>query len=348
MEIITMLFSVVIPVYNVEKYLDECLKSIIPQAKSIPEGCEIILVDDGSTDSSGQICDEYREEYPELIQVFHRTNHGLLLTRRFGYQHITGEYVINCDSDDFMESDAFETLRSNILEYYRPDIIIFNYNSYMDGTKELAFRDVFTNKASCKIDKIDVLKEFLSGYRINSVCGGICKSSCIDTKRDYSIFKGLNNGEDSLQKIEQFKRAESFVYVNKPLYDYRTGSGMTGKFDPQYYESFKVVFSELLKERDLWNFEDSEQYFAIKVLSISGRAITQSRYKKWNSTKDHARYLLNIRQDEYFKSTIKCLSQVEGKLQKDHVLLIKLLNNGMLYPIIWMLHIKNRLVRLKI
>ena len=293
--------------------------------KNIPEGCEIVLVDDGSTDNSGEICDKYKETYPELIQVFHRTNHGLLLTRRFGYQHIAGEYVINCDSDDFMEPDAFETLRSTIMEYNQPDIIIFNHYSYRDGLRELAFHDVFASKDSCKVDKIDIIKEFLSGYRINSVWGGICKSDCIDIERNYSMYRGLNNGEDSLQKIEQFKRAESFVYVNKALYDYRTGSGMTGKFDPEYYESFKMVFSELLKERDLWKFEGSDQLFAIKILSTVGRAITQSRYNKWTSEKEHAMYLKCIRQDQYFMNAIHYLSHISGKLQKDHVLLIKLL-----------------------
>ena len=68
------LFSIVVPVYNVEKYLDECLQSIIPQAITLPEGCEIILVDDGSTDGSGTICDGYRTKYPNLIQAYHRSN----------------------------------------------------------------------------------------------------------------------------------------------------------------------------------------------------------------------------------------------------------------------------------
>ena len=112
-----MLFSIVVPVYNVEKYLQECLDSIIKQILQMSEACEIILVDDGSTDSSGKICDRYKTMYPDIIRVFHNSNHGLLMTRRFGYKKAKGEYIVNCDSDDLLELDFFKTLVKTIREY---------------------------------------------------------------------------------------------------------------------------------------------------------------------------------------------------------------------------------------
>ena len=66
-----MLFSIVIPVYNVEKYLDECMQSILQQLDSINNDCEILLIDDGSTDNSGKICDEYMIKFPTLVKTFH-------------------------------------------------------------------------------------------------------------------------------------------------------------------------------------------------------------------------------------------------------------------------------------
>jgi glycosyltransferase involved in cell wall biosynthesis len=338
-----MLFSIVIPVYNVEKYFEECLRSIIPQALDITEGCEIILVDDGSTDSSGIICDDYKTKYPGLIQVYHRSNHGLLLTRRFGYQHTSGQYIINCDSDDMLEKNALETLKQSIIEYDYPDIIIFNYFNLKGQNKIEEFADIFTNEQSCRVEKEKIFKEYLSGYSINSVCGGLCSRKCIDIERDYSKFKGLNNGEDSLQKIEQFDRANTFVYVNKPLYDYRIGSGMTGKFDPTYYQSFKVVFAELKKQKNLWTFPERDLYFAIKVLSTSGRAITQSRYKSWNKKSEHVQYLKSIRNDEYFESAVSHLAQVKTFLQKDHVILLSLLKRRQYSIIVTLLSLKNKL-----
>ena len=338
-----MLFSIVVPVYNVEKYLEECLESIIPQAMNITDGCEIILVDDGSTDSSSKICDDYKEKYPELIQVYHRSNHGLLLTRRFGYQHTSGQYIVNCDSDDMLENAALETLKQYINVYKHPDIIFFNHYNLNRKNKTVEFANIFTNEESCRVEKQRVLKEYLSGYSIISVCVGICTRQCIDIERDYSKFKGLNNGEDSLQKIEQLERANTFVYVNKPLYDYRMGSGMTGKFDPTYYQSFKAVFTELLKQKNSWIFPERDFYFAIKVLSTVGRAITQSRYKHWEKPKEHAKYLLSIRNDEYYENYIGHLNEVKGYLQRDHYILLKLMHLGLIRPIIWMLNIKNRI-----
>lgn len=338
-----MLFSIVVPVYNVEKYLEECLKSIIPQAMDIDDGCEIILVDDGSTDGSGKICDNYKVIYPELIQVYHRSNHGLLLTRRFGYQHTSGEYIINCDSDDMLENTALETLKQYIDEYDHPDIIFFNHYNLNGKNKTVEFANIFTNEQSCRVEKQRVLKQYLSGYSIISVCGGICTRQCIDVERDFSKFKGLNNGEDSLQRIEQLGRANTFVYVNKPLYDYRMGSGMTRKFDPTYYQSFKIVFAELEKQKKHWIFYERDIYFAIKILSTAGRAITQSRYKNWNNKNDQIQYLKYIRDDEYFESNIQYLYRAKKFLQRDHYILLRLLKNSQYSLIVALLNVKNKL-----
>ena len=98
-----MLFSIVIPVYNVEQYLNECVDSILSQMNDINNDCEILLVDDGSTDGSGRRCDKYQRENSEIIKVFHKKNEGLLATRRFGYKKASGDYIINCDSDDMLE-----------------------------------------------------------------------------------------------------------------------------------------------------------------------------------------------------------------------------------------------------
>ena len=188
-----------------------------------------------------------------------------------------------------------------------------------------------------------MLKEFLTGNRINSVCGAICKKDCIDINRDYNKYKGLNNGEDSLQKIEQFKSANTFAYINKPLYNYRAGSGMTTKFDRNYFKSFRIVLDEIQKEREMWDFPDVDRYFSIKVLSIAGRAITQSRYNCWENKSEQIRYLHDIRNDDYFKKAVLQLATIRKYLQKDHILLIKMLDKGLIRLIVLMLDIKNKI-----
>lgn len=336
-----MLFSIVIPVYNVETYLDECLHSILSQATEFKGECEVLLIDDGSTDRSGKICDEYLEKYPEIIRVFHNTNHGLLWTRRFGFKQVQGDYVINCDSDDLLENEALERLNSVVKKYKYPDIVIYNHNSYDGKNKTIAFKDIFTTGQDCVVEKEAVLKEYFSRHSIVSVCGKMVKRTCIDVNRDYANFGRISTGEDTLQSIEFFSNAKTFVYLNQVIYDYRCGSGMTGKFDENYYFTFKRIFEEIEKQKNNWNLVDFDKLFAVKVLQTAGRAITQSRYKKWESMRTQMEYLKQIREDDMFQKNISYLDMIREKLQKDHVILLKLLQNEMYVMICMMLNVKN-------
>lgn len=336
-----MLFSIVVPVYNVEKYLDECLQSIIKQVKAFPELCEIILIDDGSTDSSGKICDRYQKQAPEAVRVFHNTNQGLLLTRRFGYKYATGEYIINCDSDDVLEEDALENLKSVIDSFNKPDMIVFNHYLYNGVKKKIAFENILSNKPVCTVNKIDVLRQFLIGYSIVSVWSSVCKKSCIDVDKDYTSYAHISNGEDSLQKIEFFDRAKTYVYLNKALYNYRVGSGMTGKFDSLFYFSFKIVINNILERKEYWQIPDFDQLLTEKILTITGRAITQSRYGRNLSFSEHIRYLKQLREDDLVDHYIKHLAEVKKYLQKDHVILLFLLKKKYYLIIIMLLKLKN-------
>lgn len=114
--------SVIVPVYNIEPYIRECLDSIVNQTYS---NLEIILVDDGSTDSSGLICDEYAQKN-KRITVFHKPNGGLVSARKTGVLLATGEYVTYVDSDDWIETKAYEEL-AKIIEHYYPDILAFGF-----------------------------------------------------------------------------------------------------------------------------------------------------------------------------------------------------------------------------
>lgn len=101
-----MLVSIIVPVYNVENYLSECLESLINQTY---QKIEIIVVDDGSSDTSGQICDRYAKKY-DNIKVIHKKNEGLGMARNTGLEHINGDYVTFLDSDDFLDKDFIEAL----------------------------------------------------------------------------------------------------------------------------------------------------------------------------------------------------------------------------------------------
>lgn len=121
--------SILVPVYNVEQYLERCLESVFSQTD---ERCEVILVDDGSTDNSGQICDRYQLKYPSQCRVYHKENQGAYPTRNYALDRANGEYLWFIDPDDYIEPKSIESLRLIIAENNNPDIIIAAYRRCTD------------------------------------------------------------------------------------------------------------------------------------------------------------------------------------------------------------------------
>lgn len=336
-----MLFSVIVPVYNVEFYLDKCIQSIVTQVQCIEENCEIILIDDGSTDSSGKKCDMYALKFPNLIKVFHNPNRGLLYTRRFGYRKSCGDYIINCDSDDFIEPEMFTKISNIIEKYNRPDVIIFNYNRYDGSNKRKSLENLFTSNYDCTVAKLDIFKEFLTGNKVVSLWSKIYKRTCLDINNNYENFGKLNTGEDTLQSIEIYTNAKTFVYLNEALYNYRSESGMTCKFDKDYYITFRKIIEEIYKKKEEWNISNFDKLISTKVLQIVGRSITQSRYNKWITSKEHIDYLKFIEEDTIFRENIVYLYKNKKILQFDHYILLMLLRKRFFICIVLLLRIKN-------
>lgn len=123
----TIKVSIVVPVYNVEKYLEQCVDSLLAQTI---DSKEIILVDDGSTDSSGKLCDAYAEKNA-CVRVIHKQNGGLGSARNAGVKHVTGEYLYFIDSDDWLETDALETLYA-AAKRDDLDIVLFGARAVFD------------------------------------------------------------------------------------------------------------------------------------------------------------------------------------------------------------------------
>ncbi len=122
------LFSAIVPVYNVENCLGKCVDSLLSQ-RGMEEGLEVLLIDDGSRDESGRLCDRYAETDPR-VRVFHKQNGGLSSARNVGIENARGEYVFFVDSDDFIESDSCQIFRETIRKYANADAVVF------DGTED--------------------------------------------------------------------------------------------------------------------------------------------------------------------------------------------------------------------
>ena len=126
-----MIFSVVIPVYNVKDYLPKCIDSVLAQDF---DDYELVLVDDGSTDGeSGAICDRYAAAHPERIRVIHKPNGGLGDARNVGLEAAAGEYLVFIDSDDYIGAGMFRTL-AGAIDRFHSDVIDFGFAVDTDGT----------------------------------------------------------------------------------------------------------------------------------------------------------------------------------------------------------------------
>lgn len=314
---VSMRFSVLVPVYNVEKYIDYCVKSIVDQSFS---DYEVILVDDGSTDSSGTICDRYASKYSK-IRVVHQDNCGLIGARRRGIQEARGEYCVFLDSDDFLELNTLEELDKIIQQLY-PDMII--YNSYVyDGAEKNRFncpkfREGLVN------EKKKIFETLFLTYTINSLCMKTVKRSVIDIDQDYTFFYDCNYGEDILQSVPLFLNSDKIYYLPKALYNYRYDSGMMRKYNKKYYYSYKKVNHQirlLMKDKLIDENIYSLLDFHLVIAAYGGT--TQFRFKsdfKLNELKP-------IAEDSDFSkaySRLKKTSYYENLSKKQRIVLFLL------------------------
>ncbi|MBQ4630517.1 MAG: glycosyltransferase family 2 protein [Clostridia bacterium] len=238
-------FSVLIPVYNVEEYLRVCIDSVIQQNYS---NLEIILIDDGSTDGSGQICDEYALR-DSRIKVVHQQNRGLILTRRTAINMASGDYFLFLDSDDYWAPNMLEYILL-LIKRFECDMIIFNCKRvYPDRIieSEALYDDltIFTSQG-----KSVLYKDSLESPKLNSLVMKVVAREIVDVDRDYGRFADVTMGEDALQSAYLIKNARKIVYTTKCLYCYRQQTGMSKSLFAQGMMSISKVRSELHKIYD--------------------------------------------------------------------------------------------------
>ena len=204
--------SVIIPVYNVEKYLKRCVDSVLRQDGI---SLEIILVDDGSTDSSGQICDDYAANQPN-IKCLHISNAGPATAKNKGYDVATGNYVAFIDSDDEIKPDMFNSMLQAGYKHHA-DIVCCNYiqideEGHISHTKHTDQEYVLTQD--------EALKAILIKDKIYSQCW--TKIYKRDTMQKNSVrnTEGLKTEEDFIYNIQAFACSKTVCIVDKPLYIY--------------------------------------------------------------------------------------------------------------------------------
>ena len=308
------LLTVVIPVYNVEKYLNRCLKSILVQEW---KNYDIILVDDGSTDRSPQICDDYVKAY-DFISVIHKENGGLSEARNTGLSQAKGEYVYFPDSDDWLEPDTFIAL-AEALESQKFDIISFN-REFVKGEEDVIVSDsVETQVFDGKDAFVQMLKHsYITGFANDKVYR---KSLFTDHNIQFPIGKYY---EDLGTNYKLFLSAKRVYATNQKYYHYLidnpdsiTQSWNEKKFRDMF-EFYKEVFYSTFVRSQL----NQEELQISQLYYVNGLThILASLYK----TKLDKKYIdiTNEVKQELLKNNVS-LSQMKDQPNKLKYILFRL------------------------
>ncbi len=199
--------SIIVPVFNAERYLDKCLSSLVEQTYA---NIEIIVIDDGSTDGSGGICDRYAAEF-STVHCYHKDNQGAGLARNFGMDRSTGDYIMYVDADDYIAKRCVAEV-VDIAERYQTDLVDFG-KVYM-----LSAKNIFE-------DSDKTIRHFRSSEEISQISGKIRKMIWGKLyQRELALgvrFTSRQRGEDACYMAEILEHCKSMVKYNHCLYAYR-------------------------------------------------------------------------------------------------------------------------------
>lgn len=207
------LISIIVPIYNVEKYLEQCINSILNQSY---KNIEIILVDDGSPDNCGKICDRYAK-FDKRIKVIHKKNGGLSEARNFGLDIARGEYIVFVDSDDYIDIHMIEILLENIKKY-DTDIVICNFNFFENIN--IIRRNLSKNIKTGIYNNIDIIKEYFLSSPIELVVAWnkIYKRKLFDKDTHFPVNRLY---EDLATSYKLYFKSQKVCILDNKLYYYR-------------------------------------------------------------------------------------------------------------------------------
>lgn len=209
-------FSIIIPAYKTENYLEECLDSVLLQDFT---DYEVIMVDDGSPDKCPEICDRYALEH-QGFRVFHKINGGCLSSRDYGIRNASGRYIVFLDSDDRLKSNTLKTISDKISRFDNPDCVVFSFERLMkDGVVE-KMDCGSVSKDTLISDKKTIFRTVFKHSTYNTVCRKVVRREIL-LKSKLSGYYHISNGEDLIQTMFIYRYASSFLLIPDALYQYR-------------------------------------------------------------------------------------------------------------------------------
>lgn len=278
-----MLLSIIIPVYNGEKTIKQCIESIIKNTNS--DKIEIIIINDGSNDNTSIILKEFSDIDKRII-VYNNSNHGVSYSRNYGLENASGKYIMFVDADDYLSEDWFDIIEKDINKNL--DIIYYsNQDIDYNMKKEMIIEEIMElngkhNYFPCPFSKI-LKKEKIANLKFT---------------------EDIINGEDMLFNLEMILKAEKYAVFNKSFYNYRIYNGSsTKRFNPKIINSDKKFHDQLEKILLKSNLSDKFKNDIKKKSLRSGIIILCSRFSYINKYSEVKEMYKNL-ENEPYKSII--------------------------------------------
>lgn len=334
------LVSIIIPCYNVEEYVSQCLDSVITQTfKNI----EIICINDGSTDSTPAILKDYVNK-DNRIKVLNQNNSGLSAARNFGVQHSTGDFLMFVDADDWLEKNAIQTLKNQV----SVDLICCSYNRIFQSQilpRKLNLKGTF-DASFLQRRMVGLLgKELGDPSQIDSLVTAwakLYKTKILKDNNIQFVDTKIIGTEDALFNITYLEFAETAAVIDLPLYNYRKTNftSLTNTYNPQLFDKWKILYSKI---SELRKGKNEDFYIALNnriCLSIIGLGLNETFSTK--SPTEKRKKLKEILSDPLYE---KAYSNLNLKYFPFHwKLFFYLAKNKWVTPLLWMLDI----IKLKI
>ena len=313
-----MRYSIVIPVFNAERYLNDCIFSVRCQKSN---DWELILVDDGSTDNSGSIVDEWSKR-DNRIRAIHQENLGQFYARQEGIISSKGEYILFLDSDDRWEENCLLIL-DEIINKEHPDMILFSGRVYNNGIKTTQIIGQILPQ-SCLISSLELKERLLFSHELNSLCFKAFRRELFEGDQEkYEAFKGEHWGEDKVRLLKPATSAKIIRYIPTVLYQYhRREDSVIHSLSSEKVEQMLAndMFHVLRRYLTIWRMNSSfyrnrlDAYYLRNYLSVH-YTVRRTDGMRWKQKKEERVPWRKIVDYSAFHISSVCMLSIRDRLR---------------------------------
>lgn len=304
----TIKVSIIIPCYNSEKYIENCIHSIRSQSE---KNIEIITINDGSLDTTEMILKSLQEK-DNRIQIISKQNGGVSSARNIGLKKARGQFIMFVDADDWIDSNMVEVLYTKANQYNADVVRCNRVNEYPEKQKNVVKKPLFEKETVIEKSnyKENIYKEFLSRGRLSAIWMTLFRREIIELKK-LSFDENMAVDEDAVFSMKFFSHSNRFVYVPLPLYHYiKHGEGLSGtgvKIKKRWESRLKHI-SLLREQLSEWNMSTSENVEKINEKLIFVSVYTAMSIFQKNRTgafKDKRALFIDIMENENVRNAMK-------------------------------------------